>query len=904
MRKRSIPLAVIPFSALTSFVSPHTPSVLASTNSVGVQASGLFSDQGPQYMSPQEPTSSSPVTVTLRAAHANLTSANVVVYDTGNGTTTYYPMKLMGTDVNGLYDFWQATIPASASVKYYYFQANDGSSTLYYNGSGVSSSAFPTPTFSGSQWNTYDDFVIAPNFNTPSWAQNGVMYQIMVDRFYNGDMSNDVTTGEYAWNGNSTIQLPWGSDPEVGDPGGKDQVVFFGGDLKGIDQKIPYIMKTLGANILYLSPIFTSPTNHKYDTEDYYNVDSHFGGNAALQQLTTDVHSSSNNFGEQGRIVLDGVFDHTSNLNSWFTSAQQSQSSQYYNYYTFYNWPNSYATFAGVTTMPKLNFGSTSLRSQIDNVSQYWLSTPYNIDGWRLDAPGHIGANGYDPESNGNYTDPTNHSYWKEFRNVVKSANPNAFIFGEWFEGSQPEEWLNNGDQWDGSVNYNGFLQPVSEWVTGYDDGFNANSINASTFENWLTGTLNAVPRAAQLVQVNELSTQDTPRFGERAAESINYKTYTEPNGTTFTEPYGGTPNYWKDYLAAFIQFTYVGIPTIYYGDEYGMMGGGTNDAGKRWTFDWSQVANGGNTVFQLYQKLIQMRLSHSALIDGSFMPLLADNGTNIFSYARFDQNERDIVVLNDTDNTETETIPVSQAGCPYGSTLTNITPLVNGVSEPSSYTVSSSGTITVTVPGHYAVVLSQPGSSLWVSAPSGVSSSPSSLQAGQNATIIYNGSLSSTSSSITMHWGYNNWTSVQNTPMTKQANGTWTATIMVPVSSQSVNTAFYNQNSTWDNNNGSNYNFSVTDVYPASSPITAGQTITMIYAGTLATSSTSITMHWGYNNWSGVSNAAMTKQANGTWTATINLPSSATSLNTAFFNQSSVWDNNGGQNYNFSVQP
>ncbi|GMA58223.1 alpha-glucosidase [Alicyclobacillus sacchari] len=895
------PIALIPLSALFGWSVCFTPQAAASSS--GVQASGLFADQGPQYMSPQEPTSAQAVTVTLRATHGNLTSANVVVYDTSTGSTTYYPMALKGTDVNGLYDFWQGTIPASSSVKYYYFQANDGSSTLYYNGSGTSTSAFPTPSLSGNQWNTYDDFVLAPNFSTPTWAQNGIMYQIMVDRFYNGDTSNDVTTGAYSWNGNQTVQLPWGSDPELGDPGGKDQVAFSGGDLEGVDQKLSYITKTLGANIVYLNPIFTSPTNHKYDTQDYYNVDPHFGGNTALQQLSTDLHNTSNNAGQEGRLILDGVFNHTSNQNAWFTSAQQSQSSQYYSYYTFTNWPNSYATFAGVGTMPKLNYGSSALRSQIDNVAKTWLSSPYNIDGWRLDAPGHIGANGYDPESNGNYNDPTNHSYWQEFRNTVKTANPNAFVFGEWFEGSQPTEWLNNGDQWDGSVNYNGFLQPVSEWVTGYDDGFNADAINATTMESWLTGTLNAVPRAAQLAQVNELSTQDTPRFGERAAESINNKTYTEPNGSTFTEPYGGTPNYWKDYLGAFLQFTYVGIPTIYYGDEYGMLGGGTNDAGKRWTFDWSQVANGGNSVFQLYQKLIQLRTSHPALVDGSFMPLVADNSTNILAFARFDQNERDIVILNDTDNTESETIPVAQAGTPFGSVLTNMTPLINGASEASSYTVDGNGNISVTVPGHYAMILTQQGSSLW-NAPvqSGVYTNSGTLDAGQQATVIYNGSLAASASSMTMHWGYNGWSGTTNTPMTKQSNGTWTATITVPFGAQTLNTAFYNQSSTWDNNNSNNYNFSVQDVYSSPSPLVHGQTATIVYAGTLATSASSMTMHWGYNGWSGTTNTAMTKQSNGTWTATITVPSGST-LNTAFYNQAGTWDNNGGQNYNLAIQ-
>ncbi len=782
-------------SGMMMALSPM-PSMAATSYST-VQWNGLFSDQGPQYMTPQEPTSSQPVTVTLRTTHNNLTSANVVVYDLTTGSTTYIPMVNEGSDVNGVYDFWQAEIPPTGDPYYYYFQANDNSSTAYYNGYGPSSTAPGTTATSG-------DFWVVPGFTTPSWAQTGVMYQIFVDRFYNGNTTNDVTNGAYSWYGNPTVQLSWGQDPELGNMGGTDQVAFAGGDLEGVDQKLPYITQSLGANILYLNPIFTANTNHKYDTQNYYQVDPHFGGNTALEQLITDVHNSTDPAGQSGKIVLDGVFNHTGASNAWFQSAQASQSSQYYPYYTFTSWPNQYATFAGVSNLPKLNYGSSALQSQIENVAQTYLQSPYGIDGWRLDAPGHVGANGYDPEANGNYNDPTNHQWWTTFRTAVKSVNPNAFIFGEWFEGSQPYEWL-NGTQWDSSVNYNGFLQPASEWITGYDDGFNANSISTTSLDTWLHDTLVQAPRPAQLVQVNELSTQDVPRFGERSASTINYKTYTTPSGSTFTEPYGGTPNYWKDYLGAFLQFTYVGLPTIYYGDEYGMMGGGTNDAGKRWTFDWSQVANGGNSVFQLYQQLVRMREKNSALQDGSFMTLVADNNTNVYSYARVDANQRFIVVLNNSNSTQTETIPAYEAGAAYGSTLTNVTPLVNGVTEPSSYTVDTNGNISVTSDGHYATILEQTGSTL-----TAVSTNPTPLVAGQTATITYDGSLAASATSMTMHWGYNGWTGVTETPMTKQSNGTWTATITIPTGATTFNSAFYNQSGTWDSNAGNNFNFVV----------------------------------------------------------------------------------------------
>ena len=894
-----VPVGVAVAFALSTAMSPTVSAATYTT----VQWDGLFADQSPLYFSPQDPSTVDPIQLTLRADAGNLTSANVMDYNVVTGTTTTYPMSYAGTDSNGLYEFWTATLPASADQQFYYFQANDGSSTAYYNGFGASSTA---PSDNSDP--TGGDFWVQPGFTTPSWAQRGVQYQIFVDRFYDGNTSNDVTNGEYSWYGSPTVQLTWGQDPELGDPGGTDQVAFAGGDLEGIDQKLPYIMNSLGANILYLTPIFTSNTNHKYDAQDYFNVDPHFGGNTALQTLISDTHATKDNAGQQGRIIMDGTFTFTGASNAWFQDAQASQSSPYYPWYTFTSWPTTYADFYGTSNLPKLNYGSTSLRGEIygnsGSVAQQYLTAPYGIDGWRLDDPGDVGANGYSPQANGNFNDATNHSVWREFRRSVKAVNPNAFIFGEFFNNSQAWEWL-GGNQWDGSVNYNGFLDPVSEWITGYDESFNSASIDVTQLDQWLHNTLIQAPRPAQLVQVNQLSTQDTPRFGERAAETINYKTYTEPNGSTFTDPYGGTPNYWKDYLGAFLEFTYPGLPTIYYGDEYGMMGGGTNDAGKRWTFDWSQVANGGNSVFQLYQQLIALRHEYSALRDGSFMTLVADNNTNVYSFARTDANNRIIVVLNNSNTTQTETISAAAAGCPEGSTLTNITPLVNGVTEPSSYTVDSNGNISVTLDGHYATILEQSGGPL-VSGSSlpTVSSNPSPLTAGQTASIYYDGSLAASATSMTMHWGYNNWNSTTNTTMTKEANGSWKATVTVPVGTQ-LNAVFENQSGTYDNNGGNNYNMEIqmpSNVTTNPSKLTAGQTATIYYYGSLAPTATSIDMHWGYNGWTGVTDTQMSKQSDGAWAATITIPTGATQFDVAFEDQSGNWDNNGTLNYDVPV--
>ncbi len=194
---------------------------------------------------------------------------------------------------------------------------------------------------------------------------------------------------------------------------------------------------------------------------------------------------------------------------------------------------------------------------------------------------------------------------------------------------------------------------------------------------------------------------------------------------------------------------------------------------------------------------------------------------------------------------------------------------------------------------------------------PPAVTSSPSVPVAGQPVTITYAGSLAASATSITMHWGTNGWSGVTDVVMAKQSNGTWQATITLPQSATRLNMAFFNQNAAWDNNNGSDYNLNVSggssgpcssgSVTSSPCPV-AGQQATITYTGSLAASATSVTMHWGDNSWNNATDTAMTKQADGSWQATITLPQGATQLNMAFYDQSSAWDNNNSNNYNLNV--
>jgi alpha-glucosidase len=635
-----------------------------------IDTTSLFSDQGSMFDSDPEPTATQPVALTLRAKHGNLTSADIKYYDSADGSFHYLPMSVSSTDPSGRFDYWQATVPASASEKYYRFEVIAGGETLWYNALGVSASE-PSA----------GDFFIVPGFKTPDWMKNGVVYQIFVDRFFDGNPANDITNGEYSYGGCATEQHAWGTSVYANVDGCNSEV-FFGGDLAGIDQKLSYIKDTLGANILYLTPIFESPSNHKYDTADYYSVDPAFGTANDLEKLIQDVHSGAN--GPRGYLILDGVFNHTGDTNCWFgrstydgfrcsvTGAYQSQSSPYYGWYTFQSWPNAYSSFGGYSGMPKLDYGASgsAVRQQVyggpGSIVQTYLEPPYGIDGWRLDSAQLLDAAG------GGGSDATNHQIMRELRAAVLAVNPNAEILGEYWEDASA--WLDDGSEWDGAMNYNGFTNPVSEWICGEDENGNSAAINESALDSWLLKARADLPVNVQETMTNELGTHDTERFATRCGGDIG-----------------------KTDLGLIFQFTYIGTPTIYYGDEYGMQGGADPDS--RRTFDWSQATT-TNAAVALTQKLIAIRTQYPELRTGSYETLLADTTSHIYAFGRWDAGHRIAVVLNDTSNTETVTLPVWQLGMIDGSWVTD---LLTG----DTYQVAN-GNLTVGVEGHYGAILEQ----------------------------------------------------------------------------------------------------------------------------------------------------------------------------------------------------
>lgn len=659
----------------------------AATNDNNVEWDGLFSDQGPLYMNPAEPGVTTPVAVTLRVFQGDITSANLKYFDTANNSFHWVPLSKGKPDATGKFEFWQGTVPASASIKYYRFQINDGNATAWLNAGGITS-AEPSA----------QDFWIVPGFHTPDWAKQAIYYQIFPDRFNDGDPTNNLLfksstpvlpvngqcpMGSYVYFGRCAYQHnSWSELPE--NPGFGDD--FFGGDLAGITAKIDsYLKGTLGVNALYLNPVFQSPSSHKYDTQDYTLVDPHFGTNKDLQNLINTAHMSS---GTRMSVLLDGVFNHTSTFHQWFNQQQiystvgafQSKTSPFFDRYMFLNWPSVYCQWGIYASLVKLSYGSSGLRDDLyrtpDSVMQTYLKPPYSADGWRYDVADNLATITSDPDPatcGGN----DDHAIWQEVRGFVKGVSQEALMLGEQWQNAN--SWM-NGREWDAVMNYNGFNIPVSKWINCQNvHGEESNTcLSVTAFDQWLRGTQADYPRPTQLAMMNSLSTHDTARFLWRA---------------------GGDE--WKMKLAIILQMTYVGAPSIYYGDEVGRTG--NNDPDNRRTFNWD-MSTWNQTLLKLYQKLIQTRKTVSAFTDGSYKTLLTDDTNKLYSYGRWDANTWAIVVLNNDSTGHAASIPSFQLSIRDGTTLTD---QLTG----TAYTVAG-GVIQVPATallGHFGVVLTAP---------------------------------------------------------------------------------------------------------------------------------------------------------------------------------------------------
>ncbi|HBQ9386458.1 maltodextrin glucosidase [Klebsiella pneumoniae] len=442
----------------------------------------------------------------------------------------------------------------------------------------------------------------------PQWVADQVFYQIFPDRFARSaarDADQDAVYYHHAA-GREIVRKAW-DDPLTGEAGGS---TFYGGDLDGISEKLPYL-KQLGVTALYLNPVFAAPSVHKYDTEDYRRVDPQFGGDAALLGLRHNTQRAGM------RMILDGVFNHTGDSHPWFDRHQQGSGgaghdpdSPWRDWFTFseegqaHNW-------LGYASLPKLDYRSTSLVNEIyageDSIVRHWLKAPWSMDGWRLDVVHMLGEGG---------GARNNLQHIAGITQAAKQAQPEAFVFGEHFGDAR--QWL-QADAEDAAMNYRGFTFPIWGFLANTDISYDPQKIDAQTCMAWMDNYRAGLSHQQQLRMFNQLDSHDTARFKSLLGKDV-----------------ARLP------LAVVWLFSWPGVPCIYYGDEVGV--DGNNDPFCRKPFPWDPALQ-DTQLLALYQRMAKLRKAHQALRYGGCQVIYAED--NVVVFVRVYKQQRVLVVIN-----------------------------------------------------------------------------------------------------------------------------------------------------------------------------------------------------------------------------------------------------------------
>ncbi len=398
-------------------------------------------------------------------------------------------------------------------------------------------------------------------YSPPDWIVGTTYYQIFPERF------NRSETGPE----HSRTLVPWDSVPT------RDS--FYGGNIQGIIEKIDYIAD-LGVTVVYFTPVFEAPSNHKYDTINYFKIDPDFGTEDDLRQLVDACHARGM------RVVLDAVFNHMGVEHPIFKDLlQNGPDSTYADWIYPKSWPLSieernYETFDFVPHMPKWRTATPAVEDYLSKVGEYWIDK-VGIDGWRLDV-----------------SDEVEHTFWKHFRSRIKAKNPDVLICGEIWQVATP--WL-RGDEFDSVMNYP-FGFAVLEWLA-------KGTLNAKEFFYRIERIRALYPEHVLPALWNLLDSHDTPRLLTLCNDD---KTQAR--------------------LASFLQFAAVGSPVLYYGDEVGINGG--PDPLCRGGMVWDEDEQ-DQTLQEYYRALLRARKDHKALVKGNFRPVFDGLSKQLYGFVR-----------------------------------------------------------------------------------------------------------------------------------------------------------------------------------------------------------------------------------------------------------------------------
>ncbi|MFW5981801.1 MAG: glycoside hydrolase family 13 protein [Halanaerobiaceae bacterium] len=490
-------------------------------------------------------------------------------------------LKKVASD--GLFDYFETTISADDNRFRYYFYLSDGQQEIWYSEKGFSQLR-PNGFRGFGEFFQYPIINENDIFADPEWVKDAVFYQIFPERFYNGNHNNDP------------IKIKnWGDRPESDS--------FFGGDLEGIIEKFDYL-SDLGINALYLTPIFQSTSNHKYNTDDYYSIDKAFGNKKIAKTMVAEAHKRGI------RIVLDVVFNHCGYDFFAFKDLREKGSKSKYKDWFFVesfplklNPPLNYATFANnIKNMPRLNTSNPEVQSYLLDLAEYWLRE-LDIDGYRLDV-----------------ADEVDHHFWRKFRERLRGIKDDLYIVGEIWHNS--EEWL-QGDQFDAIMNY-----PLAASVY---DFFAEGNIGPGEFNNRLVKNWMLYQEKVNYSMLNLLDSHDTPRLINEFSRKKKLMK-----------------------LAILFQFTYPGAPMIYYGDEIGMEG--EDDPDCRRCMVWEKDKQ-DLELLNYYKKLISLRKRFISLRQGDYQAIIIDELKNSYGFLREYKEEKTAVIINNSAHTQKYTL-------------------------------------------------------------------------------------------------------------------------------------------------------------------------------------------------------------------------------------------------------
>ncbi|MGM0420288.1 MAG: alpha amylase N-terminal ig-like domain-containing protein [Bacillota bacterium] len=595
----------------------------------GVKGDGEITSDMLHYNNQQHrffnPIGSNRISIRLQTRLDDIETVEMHIYEAGTGRQE--PVKEVNLNPFLRFDnfeYYRSVIEPPAEKFNYMFVLEDGDSRVYYGAEGAAEEPAEAVLFE-SDLNNYEIF------STPSWIYDAVFYQIFPDRFANGSSDNDPQLLELyednetryesyipAWDQGikpsddpvPSAELVVDGDNSINPQAG--YYVFYGGDLFGVENKIPYL-KGLGINTIYFNPIFKASANHRYNTAGYEFIDENLaypGEQEKSQEYFVELVDKLEDAGI--KVILDGVFNHVGYEHWAFQDlVEKGEDSEYVDWFTIHDFPiiplaeqsesvePNYEGWWGYGHMPELNLQNPEVKEYIFEITEKWLDM--GISGWRLDVPMDVKA-----------TDP---DFWKEWREFVKDYDEEIYLTGEVWDNAQ--NYL-EGDEFDGVMNYR-FRDRVFKFV-GQSD------ITAPEFHNQMMKLFFDYPEQAVFSLQNLLGSHDTRR----------YLTMLKGNKARFR-------------LSMFLQFTYPGSPMIYYGDEIGMEGG--EDPDNRRTMIWEDrgYVEPDEEIKDYVINLIQLRKDESALRQGSIQLIETDND-QVYGFLRDTERETLLVLLNNTE--------------------------------------------------------------------------------------------------------------------------------------------------------------------------------------------------------------------------------------------------------------